>query len=476
MKTHLGPQPGPGGQAPRASGALEPGVLLRRPAPQLSRRRFLRHGFGAGLGACAGLTVLARGVLAAADRATPNSRITVGMIGLGRQAYHANLLPFLASPDTQVVAVCDVDAWRADQGRRRVEDFYAAQTPGGSFKGCQVTGDFREVLARPDIDAVMISTPDHWHAVMAVEAARAGKDVALEKPISLSIAQGRAISDAITQHSRIFRTDTEVRFSGDFRRLCECVRNGRIGRVRRIRAEVPNEAEPIAAQPVMPVPEGLDYARWLGPAPEAPYTEKRVHARNNLSARPGWMIIHDYCDGIIGNWGTHLLDIVQWAHNSELTGPVEIEGCGAFHPAGGLSNVLGSFAVSYRYADGVELTYAMTGRPAVRFEGDDGWIEAVWNKGVEAEPKAILDAPFGPNDLRLPLLSEKLDFIQSVKRRTPTLIPAEIGHRTNTMCHLGLIAIKLGQKLEWDPQREAFVGNDAANQLRDRPLRAPWRL
>jgi hypothetical protein len=159
-----------------------------------------------------------------------------------------------------------------------------------------------------------------------------------------------------------------------------------------------------------------------------------------------------------------------------LTGPVEVEGRGEFHPAGGLSSVLRDFAVTYRYADGVELEYRLTGRPAVRFEGDDGWIEAEWNKGIEAEPKAILDQPFGPNDLRLPLLSEKVDFIQSVRRRTPTLIPAEVGHRTNSMCHLGLIAIKLGQKLKWDPQRELFIDNDAANQLRDRPLRAPWKL
>ncbi len=273
----------------------------------------------------------------------------------------------------------------------------------------------------------MISTPDHWHAIMAVEAAQLGKDVALEKPISLSIAQGRAISDAMAKYNRVFRTDTEVRFSGDFRRLCECVRNGRIGRVRRIRAEVPKEADPVPVQPTMPVPADLDYERWLGPAPEAPYTEKRVHTPDNLSARPGWMIIQDYCDGIIGNWGTHLLDIVQWGHNSELTGPVEVEGCGEFHPAGGLSDVLRDFTVIYRYADGVELQYQMTGRPAVRFEGDDGWIEAVWNKGVEAHPKAILEEPFGPNDLRLPLVNEKVDFIQSVKRRTPTLIPAEVG-------------------------------------------------
>jgi len=437
----------------------------------LNRRRFLRDSMRAGAAAWAGLIWAPRGVMGAAGRAAPGERIAIGMIGMGRQAYHANLLPFLASPYTQVVAICDVDAWRAEQGRKRVEDYYAAQASGGSYRGCQITRDFREVLGRADVDAVMISTPDHWHAAMAIEAARAGKDVALEKPISLSIAQGRAISDTMTQYNRIFRTDTEVRFSGEFRRLCECVRNGRIGRVRRIAAEVPKEADPVPAQPVMPVPNELDYARWLGPAPEAPYTEKRVHTRHNLKARPGWMIVQDYCDGIISNWGAHLLDIVQWGHHSELTGPVEIDGRGEFHPPGGLSNVLKEFAVTYRYADGVQLEYQLTGRPAVRFEGDDGWIEAVWNQGIRAEPKSILEEPFGPNDLRLPLLNEKADFIQSVRRRTPPLIPAEIGHRTNTMCHLGLIAIQLGEKLVWDPQREQFVNHDAANRLRDRPSR-----
>jgi len=226
----------------------------------------------------------------------------------------------------------------------------------------------------------------------------------------------------------------------------------------------------------MPVPEDLDYALWLGPAPEAPYTEKRVHPVRDLKGRPGWMIVSDTCDGILCNWGTHLIDIAQWGNNTETTGPVEIEGHGRFHPPGGLSDVLESFEVQYRYADGVELTYRMSGRPAVRFEGTEGWIEAVWWKGLQAEPKEILEQPPGPNDLRLPQLSEKLDFIQSVKNRTPTLIPAEIGHRTNAMCQLGLIAIQLGTKLEWDPQQERFVGNEAANRQLDRPLRAPWRL
>lgn len=439
-----------------------------------NRRRFLRQTAMAGGAALAAPLWVPAEVLGTGSRTTPNGRIQIGMIGMGRQAYHANLLPFLASPDTQVVAVCDVDAWRAAEGKRRVEEYYAAKSPGGAYRGCLVTRDYREVLALESIDAVMISTPDHWHAIMAIEAARAGKDVALEKPISFSIAQGRAIADAMTKHQRIFRTDTEVRFAGEFLRLCEHVRNGRIGRVRRIVVEAPNEAAPVGQQPTMPVPEDLDYDLWLGPAAEAPYTEKRVHPRRDLKGRPGWMIVSDTCDGIICNWGTHLIDIAQWGNNTEATGPVEVEGTGRFHPPGGLSGVLESFEVRYRYGDGVELVYRLTGRPAVRFEGTDGWIQAVWWKGLEAEPADILEQPPGPNDLRFTQISEKLDFIQSVKARKPTLIPAEIGHRTNTMCQLGLIAIQLGCKLEWDPVRERFVGNETGNPMLDRPLRAPW--
>jgi myo-inositol 2-dehydrogenase / D-chiro-inositol 1-dehydrogenase len=442
----------------------------------VSRRGFVQRALGAAGAILAAPLIAPASIWGAEDKAVPSNRITIGMIGMGRQAYHANLLPFLVSPDTQVVAVCDVDSWRLEQGVNKVKDYYAVRSPGGSYRGCLATRDFREVLERKDIDAVMISTPDHWHALIAVEAAKAGKDVALEKPISLSVLQGRRISDAMKKYRRVFRTDTEVRFAGEFQRLCECVRNGRIGKIRRILAEVPTEAAPVALPAAMPVPAELDYARWLGPAPEAPYTDQRVHTPRNLSARPGWMIVRDYCDGIICNWGTHLLDIVQWGHNSEHTGPVEVEGRGQFHPPGGLSNVLRSFEVFYRYADGVELTYRMTGRAAVRFEGTGGWLEAVWGQGLTAERPELLEKRQAPGDISLPLINEKVDFIQSIKSRGSPLIPAEVGHRTNTMCQLGLISIMLGQKLNWDPERERFADPEAANRLLDRPLREPWQI
>lgn len=408
-----------------------------------------------------------------AAAAPANSRIGIGLIGTGRQAFHANLLPFLASPDTQVVAVCDVDAWRLGRTRQKVEDHYAVTVPDGRSRGCFTTRDFREVLARPDVDAVMISTPDHWHAVMAVAAARAGKDVALEKPLTLCVTEGRAISDAMRRHGRMFRTDTEVRASGEFRLAAELVRNGRIGRLRHIRAGVPKEQAPRAVPPATPVPAELDYALWQGPAPDRPYSEPRVHPRENLSGRPGWMQIQDYSLGMILNWGTHILDIVQWANNTERTGPVEVEGRGTF-PSESLYDVLQDFTVNYRYADGVTLEYAMAGRPFIRFEGTDGWIEAEWWKGCTASDPEILKARPGPGEVTLPLSNEKLDFIRSVKTRTESLIPAEVGHRTATLCQLGWMAIRVGGRLRWDPVAERFTNSDAANALLTRPLRAPW--
>lgn len=437
-----------------------------------SRRQFLV----ASSAVAAGFPLLVpRAVLGAPGRVAANSRLGIGLIGTGRQAFHANLPPFLVSPDTQVVALCDVDAWRLSRTRQKVADYYEGTSPGTSREPCFTTTDFREVLARPDVDAVMISTPDHWHAHMAVAAAQAGKDVALEKPLTLALREGRAISDAMRQHERIFRTDTEVRGANEFRLACELVRNGRIGRLRSIEAGVPREQPALPAPAETPVPEGLDFARWLGPAPERPYCEARVHPRENLSGRPGWMQIQDYSLGMILNWGTHLLDIVQWGNHTERTGPVEVEGRGTF-PSDMLYDVLQDFDVRYRYADGVELRYRMAGRPYVRFEGTDGWIEAEWWKGATASRTEILKDKPGPGETQLPLVNEKLDFIQAVKARRETLIPAEVGHRTASLCHLGWIAIQTGSRLTWDPEAERFVNSSEANALLSRPMRAPWGL
>jgi predicted dehydrogenase len=434
-----------------------------------SRRAFLRQ---ATLAATAPL-VIRSSVLGAESRAAANSRLGIGFVGTGRQAIHANLPPFLAHADTQIVAVCDVDSWRCEQARRKIEDYYGVYRPAG-WTGLQVTRDFREVLANPGVDAVMISTPDHWHAYQAVAAAQAGKDVALEKPISLSVRQGRAIADAMKRYGRIFRTDTEVRTEGAFQKLVQAVRNGRIGRVTRIEVGVPKESPPLGRAPkVEPPPAELDYARWLGPAPESPYSEERVHPRQRTNARPGWMQIQDYSEGMILNWGAHLIDIAQWANGTEMTTPVEVACTGACPDD--LYNVPQSFEANYRYASGVELRYAMAGRPYVRVEGADGWVEAEWWKGVRASRAEILDTPYSATDFRATGLNEKVDFIEAVKARRPTQIPAEVGHRTCTVCQIAFIALKRGRKLRFDPERERF-DDDEADRLLARPARGEWSL
>jgi myo-inositol 2-dehydrogenase/D-chiro-inositol 1-dehydrogenase len=396
------------------------------------------------------------------------------MIGVGRQAYYSNLKWFLAAADVQVVAVCDVDSWRLDNARKAVEEHYGKERAAGAFKGCSVFRDFRELLDRSDIDAVMISTPDHWHVPIAVAAAKAGKDISCEKPLTLSIAEGRALSDTVRRYNRVFRTDSEFRSLACFQKACELVLNGRIGKVHTIRTGVPAGDVAGPPEPRMPVPDELDYDFWLGPAPHAPYAVNRVHPRQSYD-RPGWMRVPDCCEGMITNWGAHLNDIAQWGNGTDRTGPVEVEGSGEY-PRDGLWNVLLSFEVQYKYANGVKLLYG-TSKPYVRFEGTEGWIQADYNdRSLKAEPASILKSPIGPDEIHLPLKSEKRDFIDAVKTRGRTLADAEVGHRTNSLCQIGHIAIQLGKKLQWDPDAEKFIGDDTANRLLCRPMRSPWRL
>ena len=255
------------------------------------------------------------------------------------------------------------------------------------------------------------------------------------------------------------------------RRACELVLNGRIGELKRIRTGVPRGDVACGPQPPMPVPPELDYEMWLGPAPFAPYTINRVH-RTKSYARPGWMRVRDYCDGMISNWGTHLNDIAQWGHGTERTGPVEVEGTGVF-PRDGLWNVLLDFKVRYRFADGVEMLYECS-YPHVRFEGTEGWVQATYGRGLSAEPESLLRERLGPHEIRLPGRTDKGDFLYCVRTRRETMEPAEVGHRTNSLCQLGLIAIERGKRLVWDPQAERFTNDPEANRLLVRTMRAPW--
>lgn len=462
--------------------------MKSHPAPHRSslpsRRRFLRQGAAAATAATAAGWVWSGQIVPAAvvgrskDRPAPSNRITLGFIGTGRQATYANLPGFLREPDAQVVAVCDVDAWRMDQARRLVNEHYAKAAPGGGGDGgCAAIADWREVVARADLDAVMISTPDHWHVPMASAAVRAGKDVACEKPLTRSIAEGRHLADLVRRKKRVFRTDSEFRSIRAMHRAAELVRNGRIGQLQRVITGTPTDPLRVETPPPMPVPPELDFELWLGPAPAADYTELRVHPRHDLRGRPGWICLRDYADGMIANWGAHLNDIALWGMDAERTGPVEIEGTGKYPPPGSFWNVILEFEVHFTFASGVRLT-CKTDRPYLRFEGSEGWVEVGYPNDFRAHPESLLDWRPGPSDLALPFkTSEKRDFLDAVRSRGATQGDAEVGHRNTSLSHLALAAIERGTRLRWDPRRERVLGDPAAERiLAPRPYRAPWKF
>jgi predicted dehydrogenase len=405
----------------------------------------------------------------------PSERITLACIGVGRMGT-GDLGEALGFKQVQVVAVCDLDAKRAALAQKRIESTYAKRSPGGDYKGCAVYGNFRELLARSDIDAVQIATPDHWHTLPALEAARAGKDIFLQKPLTLTIREGRILSDTVRRYGRVSQVGSQQRSDKEFRTACELVRNGRVGKLHTIKVGFGTDPG-CGPQPTMKVPENLNYEMWLGPAPWAPYTEERVHPQNSITDRPGWLRISDYGAGMITGWGSHHLDIAHWGMGTEYTGPVEIVGEAEF-PKEGLWDVHGDFRIEYTYANGVKVIAGdeKKFKNGVQFEGDKGWV-FVTRGSIDAEPKSLLQEQIGPGETKLYVSNHhKGNFYECIKSRAPTIAPVEVGHRSCTVCLLGDIAMRTGRKLRWDPAKELFVNDDAANQMLSRPMRAPWCL
>ncbi|MDI6449838.1 Gfo/Idh/MocA family protein [Anaerobaca lacustris] len=400
-------------------------------------------------------------VLGKAGAVAASERITVGFIGTGDHGINMNLKSFLAQPDAQAVAVCDVDPVNLHKARDLVNARYGNAD-------CMTTQDWREIVARPDIDAVMISTPDHWHVPMSIAAARAGKDVQCEKP-TLTIEEGRRLVEVMERYGRVFQWSTEDRAVDVYHRMCELVRNGRIGKVHTIKVELPVGPDTPGNPEPMPVPEGFDYDMWLGPAPWAPYTKDRCHWNFR------W--IFDYSGGMLTDWGAHLLDGAQWGNDTEHTGPVEVEGRGVFCK-GGLYDTAREYHLEYTYADGVKLLVD-SGTPSLRFEGTDGWVgNRGWRGKLEASRPAILNSVIGPDEIHLYTCpqGEHRNFLDCVKSRQACYFPPEIGQRCFTIAHIGNIAMLLGRKLHWNPQEERFVNDDEANRMLARAARSPWHL
>lgn len=427
----------------------------------LTRRKFLTRTATATFAAVVAPQIVRSSVLGMGGATSPNNRITVGFIGTGDHGVGWNLGPYLRHKDAQVVAACDVDSKHLFRAQETINDRYKNED-------CFVTKDFREILARKDIDAVMISTPDHWHTLISIMAVQAGKDVQCEKP-TLTIDEGRVLIKAVRKHKKVFQTSTEDRSIPVYHRMAELVRNGRIGKLQRIEVILPQRPEKRGDATPMPVPKELDYEMWLGPAPFKPYTRDRVHYN--------WRWLQDYSGGVIPDWGAHLFDTAQWANNTERSGPVEVEGAGNYW-TGGLYDSVKDYDVTYRYANGVVMT-CKPGTPSIKFIGTDGWVgNTGWRGELQASSPEILNSKIGEREIHLYTnpAGEHDDFLKCVRSRKDPYFPVDIGHRVSTVSHLALIAIKLGRKLKWDPKREQFVGDKAANGLLDRPRRDPWQL
>ncbi len=432
----------------------------------IGRRQLFRKVAAAGCGIAAPYIVPAS-VFGRGGAVPPGERITVGVIGTGGQGRY-DMSGFLASRDARVVAVCDVKAEAREAARKQVDDHYGAT-------GCAAYRDFRELTARDDIDVVLIASPDHWHVLHALEAVRAGKDVYVEKPLALSLQQAFVLRAEVRRRGRVFQFGTQQRSTPHFRLACELVRNGRIGRLQRILVSAPGGHDQRTGEPgypVMPVPEGLDYDLWLGPAPLAPYTPKRV-------VTPYWFHISDYALGYVAGWGIHHVDIAQWGHGTEDTGPVEVEGSGVFPADDGLCDTALNWDVSLTWADGVKMHFVSDGlmhRHGIRFEGTDGWVY-VNRSGLETHPRSLLAERIGPDEIHLPLSTQhQQNLLDCVRARRRTVCDIETAVRSETICHLSDIAMRLGRRLRWDPQAERFVGDEEANRRLTRAMRPPWHL
>lgn len=422
-----------------------------------TRRSFLKTGLAGGMAAAAAPLIVSSRVL---GENAPSKRVTLGCIGVGTHGFGANLKSFLQEEDCQIVAVCDVFGSRRERARAEVNKKYGNQD-------CKMIADFREVLARPDIDVAVISTPDHWHVTMALMALEAGKKVFCEKP-TLTIDEGRRLADTVKKRGGMFATGLEDRAVIYYHMLAEAVRNGAIGKLQRIKVELPQKPKFPKEEPA-PVPADLNYELWVGPAPFRPYTP-------HLTDAQVWRQIRDFSGGSLTDWGAHLVDTAQVANFSEDSSPVAVEGKGVI-PPGSVNTVPQSYKISYVYANGVTLEVS-TGSTSLRFEGTDGWVgNKGWSGPLEGSDMEVFRRKYDPktNKLWPRRPREHRDFLDSLKSGQPPMYPAEALHRLSTTLHIGAIAMELGRPLKWDPVAESFDKDDAANALRSRPQREDWK-
>jgi len=434
----------------------------------ITRRGFLK---------AAAASVLAPAIIPSTvfGRTAPSNTIQIGCIGVGRQGQGdmQELIYRGLETGARVIAVCDVDAHRMEDAQWLVDKIYSMELGKDYTQSCAAYRDFRELLARKDIDGVLIVTPDHWHGPLAIAAAQASKDIYLEKPLTYSITEGRKLVKAVRRNKRILQVGSQQRSSTYFLMACELARNQRIGKLHTIHVWLPQDQGTGDAEP-MPVPVNLDYDFWLGPKPQASFTEDRVHPQRSYS-RPGWLQVEEYSRGMITGWGSHMIDTAQWGNGTDDTGPVEIEAKAEF-PDRGLFDVHTTFRAEGMYANGVRLIME-TGDPAgVRFEGDRGFV-FVRRGAIEPSDRELLREKIRDNEIKLYRSTNHMrDFLECMRSRKDPVAPVEVGHRSNTICVITHIAMKLGRKLRWDPKAERFINDDEANHWLDYPHRKPWNI
>lgn len=463
--------------------------MANRLKTKQSRRAFLTSA-----GKAAAATTMAAGFPAIVPstvfgRTAPSNQITIGAIGVGRISRAHDLPGIWQYDEARIIAACDLDSRRVAEGKQFINDYYTKKT-GKPYDGVTTYGQYHELLANKDIDAVVISTPDHWHALIAIAAVQAGKDVYLQKPASLTIAEGRALSNAVHASGRIFQIGSQQRSTPQFRYACELVRNGRIGQLKTVEVGLPGDPSG-DEEAEMPIPKNLNYEMWLGSTPYVYYTEKRVHPQVGYD-RPGWLRCEQFGAGMITGWGAHHVDTAHWGMDTEYTGPIEIWGSATF-PEKGLWDVHGDFKTYGLYANGVTMVISGEFPNGIKFIGSEGWIfvsrgnESVTGSdpvkkladptALAASDPTIIKSVIGPDEIHLPESKEHHgNWLQSIRTRQQPIAPVEVAHRSCSACLLHHIAMKAKRKLYWDPITERFKDDDEANARLSRPMRAPYML
>ncbi|MDD3787123.1 MAG: Gfo/Idh/MocA family oxidoreductase [Petrimonas sp.] len=451
----------------------------------MERRMFIKKAAATAVGTVVFPTIVPSSVF---GKNAPSNKINIGQIGCGRIARDHDIAETIRYGQAQFIAVCDVDKKRLLDGKKYIDDYYSKKTGNSKYSNVKMYDDYKEMLLNKDIDAVIISTPDHQHAEPAARAALAKKDIYLQKPTSLTVTEGRFLSDIVKKQGVIFQVGTQQRSSPQFRIAAELVRNGRIGKLHTVKIGLPGDPSgPEAAE--MPIPKNLNYDMWLGSTPEVYYTEIRVHPQDNYG-RPGWLRCEQFGAGMITGWGQHHFDSAAWGMNTEYTGPISVEAVAQF-PKSGLWDVHGDFMVKAEYENGITM-YTSGGYPnGIRYEGTDGWIfvsrgnyvasssdpvtQANSAKALDASDPKILTSEIKENEIHLYKSDNQHgNWLDCIKSRKEPISPVEIGHRACTVCLISHIAMKLPGKLEWDPKAEKFKNNEVANSMLSRPQRFPY--